>query len=121
MGIKNRNNEYAWTQYTPNKLEQPRGGIEQPYRNNNEHEERKCDNVKFPDDTTLKVQNATQICQKLVAFKEATRKYRLPINWNKLVILVKKHDHGRRQIKKIAHPEFRGKQFAKCTTILGGK
>ena len=51
----------------------------------------------FPDVATLNVQNATQIYPKLVAFKDATRIYKLPTNWNYVVIVVEKHD-----------PDFKG-------------
>jgi len=49
----------------------------------------KNDALKFPDDATLTTKGPEAIYAKLIAFDEATKDYRLPINWNKVTILVK--------------------------------
>ena len=54
-----------------------------------EYEEIQNDTVKFPGDTTLKTNGSDEIYPKLVAFDNATKDYRLPINWKKVHILTK--------------------------------
>ena len=91
MKTRSQNNEYKWThhlyQIATEGYQQEQ--IQQPHSNNGDTEEQKCDAINRPDDTTLKLQDAAHIYPKLIAFKEATRKYKLPINWIKVVILVK--------------------------------
>ena len=77
--------------------------------------------MEFSDDTTLKTQNAAQIYPKLAECRGAARKYRLPTNWNKVDILVKKHDNDIRKVKKITPYGFREIQFTNCTTLFGQK
>ena len=55
---------------------------------------RNCDiqahgEINFPDDATLRVNKASAIYRKLKAFYDAKTAYKLPINRNKVAILVK--------------------------------
>ena len=62
-------------------------------------EKSKNDAVKSPDDTTLKTRATEEIYPKLIAFEQATKDYKLPINWKNVKILIKKHDENIREIK----------------------
>ena len=59
----------------------------------------KNDEVKSPESTTIEEIGPEEIYPELIAFAEATNGYRLPINWNKVAILVKKHDTSIRSLK----------------------
>ena len=61
------------------------------------------------------------IYPKLIAFMDATRMYKLPINWNKVAVLVKKHNHDIREVKRILPRELRSINFAKHATLIGQK
>ena len=80
MKTRSQNNERKWKQHLhkiANK-ENQQEQIQQPFSNQEESEVQKYDAIKFPDDTTLKVHQASHIYHKLISFKDATRKYRPP-------------------------------------------
>ena len=84
-------------------------------------EMRKSGDIKSSDDNTLKTRETEEIYPKLAAFGEETKDYRLPINWEKVKILIKKHDANIRELKKIAPQKYRDIQFVKKPTLLGQK
>ena len=43
----------------------------------------------FSDDTLLKTNNVNEIYEKLTKYEEATKEYKININWNKVAIIVK--------------------------------
>ena len=97
----------------------PSKSIPKPNYAHNNNAEAKSDTLKFPDDATIIVNNATDIYPKLQAFDKATNDYQLPINWDKVTILVRKHDHEIREIKRTMPTKYRCIKFSKSTTLLG--
>ena len=88
---KNANDEFKWTEYQQQKNESPdtegkaSKQMRKPQWNNDEYTSTKSDALKFSDGATILVNDTSYISPKLTAFGEATDKYKLSINWEKLL------------------------------------
>ena len=121
MLTKNLEGESRWKQYQHQILNNadPIKNIPKPNYTHGNNAGARSDTLKFPDDATIMVDNATDIYQKLQAFDNATNGYQLPTNWDRTTILVRKHDHKIRETKRTMPTKYRCIKFAKSTTLHG--
>ena len=99
----------------------PHTGIPQPIFEHTKNTTTTSDALKFSDDTATIVNNSSYLYPKLQAFDKATGEFRLPINWGKVTVLVRKHNSEIMGIKRTMPIEYRNLKFAKTTTLLGNK
>lgn len=93
---RTRNIQYEriWSQYQHECIAKSRQAnttpIAKPVFKVHNREAQKRDEINFPDDTTLRVSKSEDIYPELKDFRGETAAYKLPIDWNKVVVLVKK-------------------------------
>ena len=88
---KNITGEFIWAEYRYKLyyITNPHKRIPKPIFEHNRNANADSDTMKLSDDATIIVNNASEIYPKHKAFDMATDKFRLPINWGKVTILVK--------------------------------
>ena len=85
-------NEWARYQFRRSKNTRSDGFTPRPCFEIRSTDVQKRDAVKSTDDAAIKTKGAEEIRHKFIAFSKATKDFRLPINWNKVTILITKHD-----------------------------
>ena len=109
----------AHRQYQPYQNTNPRRNITEPQFKYGRHTTTQIDALKVPDGTSITVRDASDICDRLRAFGNAARTFKLPISWNKVAILVKKHNHEIREIRKTLPLKYRNVKFTETAKVLG--
>ena len=74
----------------------------------------------FSDDTLIKTNNVSEIYENITTYETTAHKYKININWNK-VIIVKNKDSALRNFRDILHRKYRNIKFGKYWTYLGRK